>query len=102
VKTALLTLLAMIAASMPVLAQAPGQPSTDVKIEQKQRRTIVKPPVDAGAGVTDADTAAGKLDEQHRAEQLRKKAMEPAVAPPLDENVVEGSRGRQLQELPKR
>ena len=80
-----------------MLAQTPERPSTDLKIEQKQRRTIVKSPVDAGAAAGEADTAAGKLDAQHRADQLRKKAMEPTVAPPLDENVVEGSRGRQLQ-----
>ena len=100
--TGLGLLATIVASGTPVRAQTTAQPSIDLKIEQKRQRTIVAPPADAGASASEADRAADKLDEQRRAEELRKKAVEPSAAPQLDESVVEGIRGKQLQELPKR
>ena len=79
-----------------VSAQTPQGQSTDVQIETKQKRTIVKPPVDAGTAAGEADAAAQKLEEQRRAEELLRKAT-PSASPPLDESVIEGSKGRELQ-----
>ena len=80
----------------PVWAQTPQGPSTDVRIDTKQKRTIVKPPMETGTAAGEAEAAAQKLEEQRRAEELLRKAG-PSASPPLDESVVEGSKGRELQ-----
>ena len=93
-------LLAIPVFGVPVAAQNPDA-STDLKIEMKRKRPVVPPPADTGAATSEAEAATRRIEEQRRVEELRRKAMQPPP-PPLDESVVEGSRSRQLQELPKR
>ena len=99
--SALLLLAIVSGPSLPVMAQLPDTKGTDPSIELKKKRTVVKPPVETGAGASEADAAARRLDEQRRADELQRKAT-PTVPPPLDERVTEGIHGQQLPELPKR
>jgi hypothetical protein len=92
-------LLVIPAFGVPASAQNPDT-STDLKIELKRKRHVVPPPADTGAGASEAEAAAQRIEEQRRLEELRRKAM-PRPSPPLDESVVEGSRAKQLHELPK-
>jgi hypothetical protein len=97
-----LTALVLISAPIvPVSAQKPDGASSGVQLELKRQRTVVPPPVDAGAAAREAEEAARRLDEQRRADELIRKAT-PRLTPPLDESVVEGSRAKQLQEQQKR
>lgn len=99
--TAVLLLAILSGFSLPVTAQGPDSRGTDLNVELKKKRTVVKPPVETDAGASEADAVARRLDEQRRAEELQRKAT-PTVPPPLDERVTEGIRGQQLPELPKR
>jgi hypothetical protein len=94
--------LAMVAASgLPAAAQSADPKATDLKLEMKKKRTVVVPPAETAPAAGDAEAAARRLDAQRRAQELQRKAG-PAPAPPLDETVVEGIHGKQLQEMPKR
>ena len=86
---------------VPALAQSPDAKSTDLKIELKKKRSVVRPPADTGPATGEAEAAAQRMEEERRAGELQRKAM-PSPAPPLDESVVEGSRARQLRESPTR
>jgi hypothetical protein len=83
-----------------MLAQTGDTPSADVQIELKRQRTIVAPRPDSAPAATEAEAAAERLEEQRRVDRLLRKSTEPP-APPLDERVVEGSRAKRLQELPR-
>ena len=90
---AALSLVAMLSGlSLPVLAQLPDGSSTDLEIELKKQRSVVRPPADTAAAANEAAAATRRMEEQRRADELRQKAM----------STVEGSHGKQLRELPKR
>ena len=67
----------------------------------RRRALLVVVPLATERGAREAEAATRRTEELRRAEELQRKAT-PTPPPPLDESVVEGLRGKHLEEPPKR